>query len=88
MSGLHDQDVPRRLKERLHRPAIVIAIDEEGVGKGSGRSISGVDLGAAPGLFQLKPPLDAAVTLTPGTGVLAETFSSRPSISTRWRCTS
>lgn len=39
--------VAGRLKERLHRPAIVIAVDEHGVGKGSGRSISGVDLGAA-----------------------------------------
>ena len=39
--------VAGRLKERLHRPAIVIALDEAGVGKGSGRSISGVDLGAA-----------------------------------------
>ena len=39
--------VAGRLKEKLHRPAIVIAIGEDGVGKGSGRSISGVDLGAA-----------------------------------------
>ncbi len=39
--------VAGRLKERLGRPAIVIAIDEAGVGKGSGRSIPGVDLGAA-----------------------------------------
>jgi single-stranded-DNA-specific exonuclease len=39
--------VAGRLKEKLHRPAIVVALDEEGVGKGSGRSISGVDLGAA-----------------------------------------
>ncbi|TXC70457.1 single-stranded-DNA-specific exonuclease RecJ [Sphingomonas ginsenosidivorax] len=39
--------VAGRLKERLGRPAIVIAIDENGLGKGSGRSISGVDLGAA-----------------------------------------
>ncbi|URD62375.1 single-stranded-DNA-specific exonuclease RecJ [Sphingomonas sp. KRR8] len=39
--------VSGRLKERYDRPAIVIALDEEGVGKGSGRSISGVDLGAA-----------------------------------------
>lgn len=39
--------VAGRLKERLGRPAIVIAIDEQGIGKGSGRSISGVDLGAA-----------------------------------------
>ncbi|ARS28500.1 single-stranded-DNA-specific exonuclease RecJ [Sphingomonas sp. KC8] len=39
--------VASRLKERMGRPAIVIAVDEDGVGKGSGRSISGVDLGAA-----------------------------------------
>jgi single-stranded-DNA-specific exonuclease len=36
-----------RLKERFGRPAIVIAEIEDGTGKGSGRSISGVDLGAA-----------------------------------------
>jgi single-stranded-DNA-specific exonuclease len=39
--------VAGRLKEKLHRPAIVIALGEDGIGKGSGRSISGVDLGAA-----------------------------------------
>ena len=39
--------VAGRLKEKAGRPAIVIACDEAGVGKGSGRSISGVDLGAA-----------------------------------------
>jgi single-stranded-DNA-specific exonuclease len=39
--------VAGRLKERYDRPAIVVALDEEGIGKGSGRSISGVDLGAA-----------------------------------------
>ncbi|MFT3967458.1 MAG: single-stranded-DNA-specific exonuclease RecJ [Sphingobium sp.] len=39
--------VAGRLKERTGRPAIVIALDEEGKGKGSGRSIAGVDLGAA-----------------------------------------
>jgi single-stranded-DNA-specific exonuclease len=39
--------VAGRLKERFGRPAIVIAEDEDGSGKGSGRSISGVDLGAA-----------------------------------------
>ena len=37
--------VAGRLKEKLGRPAIVIAIDGAGVGKGSGRSITGVDLG-------------------------------------------
>jgi single-stranded-DNA-specific exonuclease len=39
--------VAGRIKERFHRPAIVIAECEDGSGKGSGRSISGVDLGAA-----------------------------------------
>lgn len=39
--------VAGRLKERLGRPAIVIALDEAGIGKGSGRSVNGVDLGAA-----------------------------------------
>ena len=39
--------VAGRLKERMGRPAIVIALDDQGVGKGSGRSIGGVDLGAA-----------------------------------------
>jgi single-stranded-DNA-specific exonuclease len=39
--------VAGRIKERFGRPAIVIAECEDGTGKGSGRSISGVDLGAA-----------------------------------------
>ena len=39
--------VAGRLKEKHGIPAIVIAIDENGIGKGSGRSIAGVDLGAA-----------------------------------------
>jgi single-stranded-DNA-specific exonuclease len=39
--------VAGRLKERLGRPALVIALAEDGTGKGSGRSIPGVDLGAA-----------------------------------------
>ena len=39
--------VAGRLKEKLGRPAIVVAEDGEGIGKGSGRSIAGVDLGAA-----------------------------------------
>lgn len=39
--------VASRLKEKLGRPAIVVALDDAGVGKGSGRSIGGVDLGAA-----------------------------------------
>lgn len=41
--------VAGRIKEKSGRPAIVIALDadEHGHGKGSGRSIAGVDLGAA-----------------------------------------
>jgi single-stranded-DNA-specific exonuclease len=39
--------VAGRLKEKFARPALVIALDDDGTGKGSGRSLSGVDLGAA-----------------------------------------
>lgn len=39
--------VAGRLKERFDRPAFVLGIDEEGIAKGSGRSVPGVDLGAA-----------------------------------------
>ncbi len=39
--------VAGRIKEKTGKPAIVIACDDDGTGKGSGRSISGVDLGAA-----------------------------------------
>ena len=39
--------VASRLKDRLHRPVIVIALQDDGTGKGSGRSMPGVDLGAA-----------------------------------------
>ncbi len=38
--------VAGRLKEKFHRPSIVITIDEHGIGKGSARSIEGVDIGA------------------------------------------
>lgn len=37
--------VASRLKEASNRPSIVIGI-EDGIGKGSGRSVSGIDLGA------------------------------------------
>jgi single-stranded-DNA-specific exonuclease len=41
--------VAGRIKEKVGKPALVIALDSDGagLGKGSGRSISGVDLGAA-----------------------------------------
>ena len=38
--------VASRLKERFDRPSLVIALNE-GIGTGSGRSVSGVDLGSA-----------------------------------------
>ena len=39
--------VASRIKERYRRPAFAIAWDADGKGTGSGRSIPGVDLGAA-----------------------------------------
>jgi single-stranded-DNA-specific exonuclease len=39
--------VAARVREASGRPSFVIALDENGIGKGSGRSIPGVDLGAA-----------------------------------------
>ncbi len=39
--------VASRLKEKFNRPAVVIGISDEGVGHGSGRSVSGIDLGAS-----------------------------------------
>ncbi|MCC6472078.1 MAG: single-stranded-DNA-specific exonuclease RecJ [Alphaproteobacteria bacterium] len=39
--------VASRLKDRYGRPALVTAIGADGVGKGSGRSVAGVDLGTA-----------------------------------------
>ena len=36
--------VASRLMRKYHRPAFVIAIDEKGIGKGSGRSVEGVSL--------------------------------------------
>ena len=39
--------VAGRLKDKFHRPVIVISFDDEGVGKGSARGISGFSLGDA-----------------------------------------
>ena len=39
--------VAARLKEATNRPAVVIGLDDDNIGKGSGRSVSGIDLGAA-----------------------------------------
>lgn len=38
--------VASRLKEKYNRPACVIGFDDQGVGKASGRSVAGIDLGA------------------------------------------
>jgi single-stranded-DNA-specific exonuclease len=38
--------VASRLKDKFHHPAVVVALEGE-IGKGSGRSVNGVDLGAA-----------------------------------------
>ena len=58
--------VAGRLKESSGKPSIVIALDEDGVGKGSGRSISGVDLGA--GLLAAK---DSGLLLAGGGHAMA-----------------
>ena len=39
--------VAGRLKDRFDRPAIVIGVNSDGIGKGSGRSMNGANLGAA-----------------------------------------
>ncbi len=39
--------VASRMKERYNRPACVVAIDAAGIASGSGRSVTGLDLGAA-----------------------------------------
>lgn len=39
--------VAGRLKDRFDRPAIVIGVNADGIGKGSGRSMAGANLGAA-----------------------------------------
>jgi single-stranded-DNA-specific exonuclease len=52
---LHDTDwhegvigiVAGRVRERFGKPALIIAMNEDGIGKGSGRSIAGFRLGSA-----------------------------------------
>lgn len=39
--------VAARVREATNRPSLVIAIDDKGVAKGSGRSVPGIDLGTA-----------------------------------------
>ena len=49
--------VAARLVDRFHRPSIVIAIDDQGVGKGSARTVEGFDL--YQGLSECKDLLEA-----------------------------
>lgn len=49
--------VASRLMRRFHKPSFVIAIDDDGLGKGSGRSIPGVSLVAA--IDECRDALDA-----------------------------
>ncbi len=39
--------VASRLKDQFEKPCCVLGIDDQGIARGSGRSVSGVDLGAA-----------------------------------------
>ena len=39
--------VAARVREAANRPTLIIAVDDTGIGKGSGRSVPGVDLGGA-----------------------------------------
>lgn len=39
--------VAARIKEKYNRPACIVAFDDKGIGKASGRSVPGIDLGAA-----------------------------------------
>ena len=36
-----------RIKDRFHKPAVIIAINKDGIGKGSSRSVTGFDIGSA-----------------------------------------
>ncbi len=49
--------VAARLVDRFHRPSIVIAVDEKGIGKGSARTVEGFDL--YQGLSACRDLLDA-----------------------------
>ena len=79
--------VAGRIKEKTGKPTLVIALDEaDGTGKGSGRSIAGVDLGAAiiaareAGLLQVGGGHAMAAGLTvrgEGVAALAEWLDAR-----------
>ena len=61
--------VASRMKDRYHRPTAVVTIND-GIGKASGRSIPGVDLGAA-----VASATDLGLTLTGGGHAMAAGFT-------------
>lgn len=66
--------VAGRLRERYRRPVVVIGVDvAAGVGKGSGRSQPGVNLGAA-----VQAAFDAGLLLSGGGHAMAAGLSVRP----------
>jgi single-stranded-DNA-specific exonuclease len=66
--------VAGRLRERYRRPAVVIGVDTAaGVGKGSGRSQPGVNLGAA-----VQAAFEAGLLLSGGGHAMAAGLSIRP----------
>lgn len=69
MSGWHPGIigiVAGRLKDRFDKPAIVIGVNDEGMGKGSGRSMPGVNLGEA-----ITAARDAGILLSGGGHAMA-----------------
>jgi single-stranded-DNA-specific exonuclease len=58
--------VAARLKELYNRPAVAIALNDDGTGTGSGRSISGVDLGRV-----VREAVEAGVLLKGGGHAMA-----------------
>ena len=66
--------VAGRLRERYRKPAVVIGIDPaSGIGKGSGRSQAGVNLGAA-----VQAAFEAGLLLSGGGHAMAAGLSVRP----------
>jgi single-stranded-DNA-specific exonuclease len=64
--------VAARLKEKFGRPAFAIAFAEDGVGTGSGRSLTGVDLGTA-----VRAAVEAGVLLKGGGHAMAAGITLR-----------
>jgi single-stranded-DNA-specific exonuclease len=62
--------VAGRLKERYHKPTLVISFNDSNVGKGSGRSIEGVDLGSL-----MHAAKDAGLLLNGGGHAMAAGFT-------------